>query len=47
MFLPCGELESASDEDHHTDRERNGARQRLVLHLDRRQRYAQRKGSHA
>jgi hypothetical protein len=47
MFLPCGELESAGDEDDHTDRERNGARQRLLLHFDRRQRDAQRKGSHA
>jgi hypothetical protein len=47
MCLPRGELERAGDQDDHTDRDRNGARQRRQLHLDRRQRDAQRKGGHS
>ena len=45
--LPRRELERAGDQDDHTDRERHRARQRRLLHLDRRQRDAQRKGGHA
>jgi hypothetical protein len=35
MCLPRGELERAGDQDDHTGRDRNGARQRRQLHLDR------------
>ena len=45
--LPRAELERVGDEDDHADRDRNGARQRRLLHLDRRQRDAQRKGGHS
>jgi hypothetical protein len=45
--LPRGELERAGDQDDPADRDRNGARQRRQLHLDRRQRDAQRKGGHS
>jgi hypothetical protein len=38
--LPRGELEAAGDQDDHTDRDGYGARQRRLLHLDRRQRAA-------
>jgi hypothetical protein len=38
--LPRGELEEAGHQDDHTDRDRYGARQRRLLHLDRRQRDA-------
>ena len=41
--LPRGELEGAGDQDDYTDRDRYGVRQRGLLHLDRRQRDAQRK----
>ncbi len=47
MCLPRGELERAGDQDDHTDRDRNGARYRGQLHLDRLQRNAQRKGGHS
>jgi hypothetical protein len=42
--LPRGELEQAGGEDDHTDRDRNGARHRRLLHLDPRQHDAERKG---
>src|SRR5439155_851277 len=45
--LPRGELEGAGHQDDHTDRDRYGARQRRLLHLDRRQSDAQRKGGHS
>ena len=45
--LPRGELEDPGHHDHHTDRDRYGARQRGLLHLDRRQRDAQRKSGHS
>ena len=44
---PRGELERAGAQDDHPDRGRYGARQRRLLHLDRRQRYAERKGGHS
>jgi hypothetical protein len=45
--LPRGELEGAGDQDDHTDRDRYGARQRRLLHLDRHQRDARRKSGHS
>ena len=45
--LPGGELEEARDQHDHADRDRYGARQRLMLHLDRRQRDAQGKSGHS
>jgi len=42
--LPRAELERAGDQDDDADRDRHGARQRRLLHLDRRQRDAQRIG---
>src|SRR6267154_5534520 len=45
--LPRGELEEAGDQDDRTDRDGYGARQRRLLHLDRRQSDAQRKGGHS
>jgi hypothetical protein len=47
MCLPRGELERAGDHDDHTDCDRNSTRQRRQLHLDRRQRDAQKKGGHS
>ncbi len=47
MRLPRGELERAGDQDDHADSDRYGARQRRLLHLDRRQRDAQRKSGHS
>ncbi len=38
--LPRGELEGACDQDDHTDRDWNSARQRRLLHFYRRQRDA-------
>jgi hypothetical protein len=38
MCLPLCELERAGDQDDYTDRNRHRARQRRLLHLDRRQR---------
>src|SRR5207302_5379647 len=45
--LPRGELEGAGDQDDDTDRDRYGARQRRLLHLDRRQRDAREKSGHS
>src|SRR5437762_7684902 len=45
--LPRGELERAGDQDDHTDPDRNGARQRRLLHLDRRERDAEWKSGHS
>lgn len=45
--LPRAELEGAGDQDDHTGRDRHGARQRRLLHLNRRQRNAQRKSGHS
>jgi hypothetical protein len=45
--LPRAELERPGDQDGDTNRDRNGARERRLLHLDRRQRGAERKGSHS
>ena len=47
MCLPRAELERPGDEDHHTGGDRFGARQRRLLHPDRRQRGAQRKDGHS
>jgi hypothetical protein len=47
MRLPCRELERSSEKDDHAGRRRNRARQRRVLHLDRRQRDAQRKNGNS
>ncbi|HSU05559.1 MAG TPA: hypothetical protein VLI93_08300, partial [Acetobacteraceae bacterium] len=47
ICLQRGELERAGDQDGHTDRDRDGARQRRLLSLDCRQRDAQRKGDHS
>jgi hypothetical protein len=44
--LPRGEPERAGDQDDPANRDRNGARQRRLPHLDRRERDAQRKRSH-
>lgn len=43
MGFPGGELQRAGGQDGHTGRDRNGARQRRQLHLDRRQCCTQRK----
>ena len=43
MCLPRGDLERASNEDDHPDRDGHGARQRRLLHLDCRQRDTHRK----
>ena len=45
--LPRAELDEAGDQDDRPDRHRYGARQRRLLHRDRRQRDAQRKGGHS
>jgi hypothetical protein len=46
-FGGCAELERAGGEDDYANRNRNGARQRGQLHLDRRQGDTQRKGGHS
>lgn len=45
--FPRGELEGAGGQDDHTHRDGNGTRQHRLLHLDRNQRGAQRKGGHS
>ena len=44
--LPRGELVGARDQHHHADRDRHRTRQRRLVHRERRQRDAQREGSH-
>jgi hypothetical protein len=47
MRFPHGELQRAGDEDDHANHNRYGARQHRLLHLERRQRHANRISDHS